>query len=403
MSEIVLKEIKLKIYKNPFTNSQMHEQMLDEDVKIKKLAKDAFYLGEIRVDDRIYGVLELEKEYWADRSTPEVDYLDRIILKLHDKTGKTIGMIEERLLKELMQSTVSGKLPVFTITLKGNPYMIDIEKESDKLVFPVLTNKSKNIFEIFVLNKKSLAIGADYTVTRKLGDQKVADIDSKRGGKIEIKIYDDEVANNKQFIDTLALFAATIKFHDGIGKKIEQAIDALKVGELVLKPPKKALELMVDPRRVKRAKKVRAEEEEEPRKTREKRRKRKIRGEEEEEAEEEEKPKKKRAKKKPKKPKKDTVKSKKFKELYLEDPVQKASGVTKAIAKKLEDLGILTVEDLLAADPDELAEFLDDESITSTKIQRWIIASTKRVKDTLKLIEAEPEDIDDYDLLDYGF
>ncbi|MFX1294505.1 MAG: hypothetical protein ACFFD2_06595 [Promethearchaeota archaeon] len=397
MTEIVQKEIKMKIYKTPITDNQMQNQMREVDIQIRKLSKDSFYLGEVWIDENIYGVLELEKEYWAGKSKFDLDFLDQITIKLLDTSGKTIGIIEERLLKELMQSAVSGKLPVFTITLKGIPYMIDIEKESNKLVFPVITNKSKGIFEIFQLSKKSLR--ADFIVTRKLGEQMVADIDSKRGGKIDIKIFDDEIAKNRQFVNSLALFAGTIKFHDGIGEKIKQAIDALEMGALILKPPKKALELMLNPRKAKYTARKEIEEEEIKDEIRKRRRKRKLRAKKEEEEEEEIKPERKRIPKK--KSEVDYIKSKKFKSLYLEDPVNKASGVTKTIAKQLEDLGIKTVEDLISVDPNDLAELLDDPKITSAKIKRWVSASHKRIKSTLEEAESHPED--DYDLLDYGF
>ncbi len=403
MSEIVQKEIKMKVYKEPYTNSQMFDQMLDEDIKLKKLPKDTFYLGEIYVDNRIYGVLGMEKEYWSSKSTPELDFLDRLIINLYDKKGTTAGIIEERVLRELMQSAVSGKLPVFTLTLSGNPYMIDIEKESDKLVFPVLTNQTKKIFEIFELNKKTIAIGADFVVTRKLTNQKIADIDSKRGGTVEIKIYESEIADNKQLLEVLALFAATIPFHDEIGKKIEQALEALELGSLVLDPPAKALELMLNPRKVKRSRK-KDEDEEEPVKPKKiRRKKRKIRGKSEEDQEEAEDEAPKKTEIKRKKPKEDETAKGKFKELYLDDPPSKASGVTKAIGAKLEELGILTIEDFLAADPKLIAGELGDESISSTRVKRWITASRKRVKKTLEVIEAEPDDSDDYDLLDAGF
>jgi len=405
MSEIVQREIKMKIYKAPYTNSKMHEQMLDEDIKIKKLPQDRFYLGEIYVDGRIYGVLGMEKEYWSSKSTPDLDYLDRLILTLYDKKGKTAGLIEERVLKELMQSAVNGKLPVFTITLRGIPYMIDIEKESDKLVFPLLTNKSKNIFEIFQLSKKTLAIGADFVVTRKLTDQKVADIDSRRGGKIEIKIYDSEVADNRQLTEILVLFAATISFHESISKKIEQAIDALKLGSLVLKPPAKALELMINPRKAKRKKAARDEEdeaEEEPtERPKIRRKKRKIRGADEDTTEAP--PKKRRRPIIKSKKTTDEIVKKKFKELFLDDPPAKASGVTKEIGAKLEELGILTIEDFLSANPKLIAAELGSDSITATRVKRWMTASRKRVKQTLDTIEAEPDDSADYDLLDQGY
>lgn len=417
MSETVQKKIEVKIFKSPLTDSEMKDQISEKDIKVRNLGKASFYLGEILVDQQIYGMLGLEKEYWTDKSAPDQN-LESITINLYDKKGTTMGVIEERLLKELMQSVVSGKMPVFSITFSNIPYLMDIERESDKLIFPLLMDVTKGIFEIFQITKKGLAMGADFTVIRKLGEEKVAFIDSKMGGKVEVSIYDETLAKNKQFINTLALFAASIKFHDEIGEKIKSALESLKTGSLVLKPSKKALELMLNPRRAKGL--VSDEEETEKvkgpeklKEVREKRKKRKIRGEEEEEPEKdadlegeeeelEEKPKRQAAKQKLKTIESASVKSKKYQDLLLEDPVRKVSGITKEIAEQLQDIGISTVEDFLSADPEEIETALNDESITNELIQKWINAARKRVRATLEDIETKPDDSDDYDALDEG-
>lgn len=394
MPETVQKKIKMKLSKIPLGTDEMRDIAASKDMKLTGLSKDTFFLGEVLVNDRIYGLLGIEKEYWAEESDdPKLDILDRISIRLFDRKGKKTGAIEERVLKELAQSAVSGDLPVFTVTLKGVPYIIDIEKEASKLVFPLLVDKSKGYFEIFQISKKSLAIGADFTVTRKLGNEKIAFINSKRGGAVEIEIYDDELADNLAFVNTMALFAGTIKYHEGIGDKIKNAIKALSEGTLVLKPSKKELQLMKDPRSPKRSKKE--EKEEKKKKSRKKRRKRQIRGRDEEEDDEEEAPRRKKVLKKSKRPK--TLE--KYKALRLEDPVDDASGVTKKVAELLTDVGIRNIEDLLHVDAEELAETLNVDTITTAKIKKWQAASRKRVKATWE--EDETGKDEDYDFLDY--
>jgi len=425
MSEIVQKKMVMKIFDTPLSSNEMKGYAASKDVKISSVSKDTFLLGEISIDSHIYGLLGLDKEYWSDdkKSAPNLDILDRIILRLYDRSGRNIGLIEERVLKELSESTIGGRLPSFTITLSHLEYLIDIEKESDKFVFPLLMEKSKGIFEIFQITKKGMAIGADYIVTRKLADEKVAFIDSKRGGKIEIDIYNKELAENNLFTATLALFAGTIKYHAGIATKLENAVKAMKEGVLTIKPSKKALELILNPRRskstgaskeeskeeepVRRKKKKRRsrkDEDEDDEETPKKRIKRRIRDEEEEE-DKEDLPRKK-SKGKSRREEEDeeqesSNKKKKFEPLYAEDPVKEVPSITKAISEALEEVGITTVEQLLSADPDDLEEELDIPSITSKKIKMWQKLSQKQIKETIESEEGIDEEDGQYDLLDY--
>ncbi|MHA1266255.1 MAG: hypothetical protein ACTSRS_13565 [Candidatus Helarchaeota archaeon] len=398
MSEIVEKKIQMKVSKNALKDSKLGQY----EIKLPKLSADSFLMGEIFIDGEIYGLLGLDKEYWTEDSTMlDLDTFERLILKLYNKRGRNIGMIEERVLKELSQSVVKGTLPVFSITLNSSPYVIDIEKESNQLVFPLLTDEKRGIFEIFQISKKALAIGADYTVTRKVGDQKVAFIDSKRGGKIEIEVYDDELAENEDFIQILILYAGTIQYHDAISEKIKQTVEAIKQGTIMLKPSKKALELMLNPRKARKPRRKEATKDTEKLKEkRSKRRARKLRGVETEEADTSSPKTRKTVKKKIKKR---TKSMEQYKELHLKDPVVKASGVGKKTAELLNSIGIYTVEDFLSAGAEEIEAALEVKSITTSKIQKWQNQSRNRVLATSEDEIADSEEISDYELLDYEF
>jgi hypothetical protein len=438
MSEKTVKKIAMKIFDIPLSSDEFVGYAANKDIKIAKVSKNTFLLGDVAVDNAIYGMLGLEKEYWADdKSVANADLIDQVTIRLFDKAGKNTGIIEERILKELSQSGSGAKLPVFTVTLRAFPYLIDIEKEADIFIFPLLTNKAKGAFEIIEITKKAVAIGADFMVTRKLGNNKVAFIDSKHGGKIEISIYDSDLAKNSLFVDILTLFAGTIKFHNAMAIKIDKVMKELAAGTLVLHPSKKTLELMLNPRRApqpekaekpekpeKKAGRVKESEEE----SRNKRMKRRVRGVSEEK---EAKPAKKRGKKKaildeeeelgPKRGKgkisgkeeKEVAalkKPQKIRPLYPEDPVKEATGITEAISELLEDVGVVTIDDLLSANPEELADEIGVDSITSQKIKQWQKASLLRIKEALKEEEeVEPEneeepdeDEDKFDMLDSG-
>ena len=435
MAEMISKKIEMKIFESPISSDEFVGYAAERGITISRVSKSTFLLGEISVDNQVYGLLGLEKEYWSDeKSGVMAGLLDQITVRLFDKAGKSTGIIEERMLKELSQSVSGAKLPVFTITLKYLPYVIDIEKESDKFVFPLLINKAKGSFELFQISKKALAMGADFLVTRKLAENKVAFIDSKRGGKIEIQIYDAELAQNPIFVDALSLFAGTIKFHDSISTKIESTMKALTEGTLVLRPSQKALELMQDPRRVKQPEKVEVKagrEKETDEELSGKRSGRKIQGAEEEEEEPLEKPAKKRARKKalaeeegeagdeesvePTKRKRKTPieeevptkKPQKTRPLYAEDSVRDSPGLTEAISELLEEVGVMTVEDLMSANPEDLAQEIGDELITSKKIKLWQQAARQRVKAVIKeaddIEEREQEEDSDADVDTHDF
>jgi len=91
----------------------------------------------------------------------------------------------------------------------------------------------------------------------------------------------------------------------------------------------------------------------------------------------------------------------KYEELNPKDPIKKASGVGTKTAGLLKDIGIVTVEDLLSADADEIAMVLKEKTITAAKVKKWQSASRKRVKATFELDTAESDETDDYELMDY--
>jgi hypothetical protein len=131
--------------------------------------------------------------------------------------------------------------PIFSVILNSSPFLIDFELDSDKWIFPFLTESGKGLFNVFQISKK---VGNNYQIKKRIIDRKIASIDSKRGGKIEIKIEDQDLANNEEFFAILVLFAGTVKFHDEITNKLRHGFKSLEEGTFVLRPPETELDLM---------------------------------------------------------------------------------------------------------------------------------------------------------------
>lgn len=254
MAEFDQRKINIKIFDPPLTGTQLAKYTEFKGVRVSE-ANDFLLLGEVVIENQLFGTLVSKKEVWSDnlRKGPNYDFLDRIVIKFLQRTGTAIGTIEERLFKEFMLYPLSERLPLFTISLKSLPYFIDFEIDSsDKIIFPLPNKAGKGVFDLFQVEKKA---GNNFIIKKKFIDRKVASIDSKRGGKIEIKITDENSANDDDVIASLVLFAGTIKYFDEIATKIRHGTKGLSEGNFILCPPENELKSMVYSPEAKPAKK----------------------------------------------------------------------------------------------------------------------------------------------------
>jgi len=240
MAEFEKRKINIRLFDPPLTGNQLEKYCNVKGVRIPYSSDEFSLFGEAVLEDKLVGTLVVSKEIWSDDvdKGPNYDLLDRIVIKLLERSGAVIGTIEERLLKEFALSSVT---PLFSVILKSSPFIIDFDLDSDKLIFPFLTQAGKGLFNVFQISKK---VGNNFSIKKKIIDRKIASIDSKRGGKIEIKIEDEDLANNEEFLAILVLFAGTAKFHDEIANKIRHGFKSLAEGTFVLRPPETELNLM---------------------------------------------------------------------------------------------------------------------------------------------------------------
>ena len=439
-----MKKVLIKLLDKPLKGKELTEYAVSKKMKFGGFSDHTALIGEIYEDKKMTGLLGMEIEPWADYSSfhHNYDLLNRMRIKLFSRGGKRIGVIEERLIKELSMPTSSHKIPLFTAILKDLPYAVDLDKDSDKFVFAVLTDTRKKILEIFQMSKKTFRLS--YEVKRKYLIEKIASIKSKWGGKIEIKIYEEELARKESFLNLLILFAGTIKYHDEIESKIRTFSNSLSEGTLIIKPTRRAIELMskasvevyaeadkakasaaaakakaIAPKEVKPAPEMLTLGQRMEAGYRGKRRK--IRGA----------PRtvpvdltvvpakgkpaaRTHKRRKPSPPVKETPASftpaepplkgpilkmpktvvpkkppkevkLKFPPLQLEDSVKSIMEIPKDMAEILEEVGIEVVDDLIFIDPGALAEFIGIQSMTKAKIKELQDTAHKQLKETIKI------------------
>ncbi|MHA1238982.1 MAG: hypothetical protein ACTSSJ_07115 [Candidatus Odinarchaeia archaeon] len=208
------------------------------------------------------GFFGVRKKLWeGEYSKGKKDELrGRLVIRLFNNNGKWLGSIEEMMVEELVNSIpVKDALPCFRVILSGYPYVIDLNKVyqrftlSERYGFTIVTDKKTA--DLFELLADRVSIGSDWHVyyRNKPGKNEIAGLDSKKlniGGKVEVKFYDGEFAENSVLERVLALFSATIKYHDKIKERIKRRIKIMHKNDWIPKLSKGELWLMRNPRRL---------------------------------------------------------------------------------------------------------------------------------------------------------
>ncbi|MHA1270399.1 MAG: hypothetical protein ACTSPY_11470 [Candidatus Helarchaeota archaeon] len=389
MSSEPLITILIKFWKNEEGPDEIEAREQDTHKKYSNLDKDMYLIGEFYIDKEFKGTIGKRTEFWnISKNTP--NYIDSIsynIFKIFDSDNKWIGTIEERLIDEIIQSYKSDPRLIFSIELKGSKYIFNLTQRPDFYIFPFLLHERSTDVEFFLLEKKLLAIGSDWELKRCiLGDFKVAYIDSKRGKKIKISIFNEDLTKTALFLNYLTLFACTIPFHDEIKSRLKEYSKAIKDSTLILKVSNSVLNQYLGKRST--VKRKSADSKPKIKKTVTKEGKTPSR-----------------KKGKPKKDLKESLtkeitKSKleterKLPELddqstpdtstseikqthvdddfsfKIEDPIEKAPGIGKKTGARFRELGINTIGDFINTDIDDLHKRLPISWITKSKLKKW--------------------------------
>lgn len=219
-------------------------------------AKDMEPLGEVKEDDKKLRLIGIRKGLWEieEGESHNEEFERRLIIKTFAKSSWT-GTIEELNAMEVKNSVATGKeLPAFVCLLGGVSYTVPVQQMKSVYgrTFSLTVETGKREFEPLRIRERRFTFGSDWDVfsLREEGE-KIAFLDGKFmnvGGAWDISFYDSDFAKNKALVESLVLFASSIRFHKEIREKIENTINAMEKGAYRLKVEKQEYDLMRNPR-----------------------------------------------------------------------------------------------------------------------------------------------------------
>ena len=225
--------------------------------KSRHFTMDMDIFGKYIEDDKGKGFVAIREKSWKGEKGDELN--GRLVVRLFTDEGGWLGSIEEIVVEELKNSIGSNDvIPVFVATIPNYDYVLWIEKVhrrhgfGEVYVFTYLSGKEEEPVSVFKIDENRLTIGSDGDVYYGPTKKKIAFIDSKKfnvGGKVEINIYDEDVAKNYIISRALVLFASTIKYHNDIKERIKKRIELIKKGEWSYTPDKGEAWLLRNPRK----------------------------------------------------------------------------------------------------------------------------------------------------------
>ncbi|NHI94030.1 MAG: hypothetical protein EAX96_16190 [Candidatus Lokiarchaeota archaeon] len=224
--------------------------------KSRAFSKDMEIIGDFSINSQKMGFFAIREDEWKNN--------DRLVIRLfkeNDKSLTWLSSIEECVSLSLAHSLGANEiLPSYLVIQGKGKEMFPLEKVNTKLltqhkmgeVFVFFLEKKKGLVDILEFKEKRFTIGCDYEVNNHSTGEMIAFIDSKKfniGGKVEIEIYDPTYAEIEEFINIIVVFAASLKYHDEINKKLESLMKEVKSGHPI-KVSHHEMELFRNPRRV---------------------------------------------------------------------------------------------------------------------------------------------------------
>lgn len=216
---------------------KQHEQHM---AKSRQFTRDMKLFGEVKEtkkdEEETIGYLGYREGLWDKEKNID----RRLVIKLFSKSMYYQGTLEEMIGREFTRSISSqNEYPAFNLLIDGHEYMISLNKirggmwifVPEWFVFRLNTPEGL----IPVILKHKMGLGIDYRIVNGLGNTQFGFINGRKfniGGRYDISLSGtDKRLLNNVMARTLILFAASIKFHKDILKKIKKGTKLMKKGE----------------------------------------------------------------------------------------------------------------------------------------------------------------------------
>ncbi|MHA1972026.1 MAG: hypothetical protein ACTSW1_03465 [Candidatus Hodarchaeales archaeon] len=215
------------------------KQKEEHMAKSRQFNRDLELFGEVKEikkdKEETIGFVGYRKGLWDE----EKDKLNRrLVIKLFSKSMYYQGTLEEMIGREFTRSISAQKdFPCFSVMIDGYEYLISLNKTRGGLFVPEWFVFRVNFDEELqpIILKHKMGPGIDYRVVNPFGNKEIGLINGKKfdiGGRydITIKSTDKRLVSNI-VTRPLILFAASLKFHKPIYKKIKKGVKQMKKGK----------------------------------------------------------------------------------------------------------------------------------------------------------------------------
>ncbi len=222
--------------------------------KDRQWTRDMDMIGEIKKDGETYGFLGQREKLWKNKDPLE----RRFVMKMFSKGGYWRGSIE-RLQGESFANSHATKepCPSYVCIFKHTRNLYRIKRLAhfprfQGEVFGFSYLDENDVFQTFVIDDKRLTFGSDWMI-KDIHNKIIAKIDGKfmnLGGRFNIDIFDEVLANDKTFYNIMILFSATLRFHKNIKKNIKKALKELRITDAKVKLDDSETNLYLNPRKL---------------------------------------------------------------------------------------------------------------------------------------------------------
>ncbi|MHA1465340.1 MAG: hypothetical protein ACTSQ2_09640 [Candidatus Heimdallarchaeaceae archaeon] len=222
--------------------------------KDRQWTRDMDTIGEVKKDGETYGFLAQREGLWKSKDPLE----RRFVMKLFSPNFYWRCSIE-RLQGESFANSHATKepCPAYVCIFKHtrNVYRIKRLAHFPRFqgeVFGFSFMDEDEIFHTFMIDDKRLTFGSDWMI-KDIHHKVVAKIDGKfmnLGGKFDIDIFDEKLANDKTFFNVLILFSSTLRFLKDIKKNIKKSLKELSISDSKVKLDDSETNLYLNPRKL---------------------------------------------------------------------------------------------------------------------------------------------------------